>query len=264
MSSLTSSPRTLPRNCLRKWTPSPTIGRRTLVSRLSPRHRPSAIELGPESPHFAPRKWGQTTRLSMYYDNVVASDYLLMAYDPAAKRPKQILPLRWDGTSPYHKNRPQPREPQPKEIRYPIKVKTLPKIKSITVHTMMKSALVRKLDVLNAAQAFQSITGLRPTFIRSKSNIQAYKLRAGIPHAGCRVAYSQGIPVAVKVILQGPHMWAFLSTLTETVLPRIPDFEGIHFHRNERQGTIDFGFKGTVLALFPQIASTYLPLECTF
>jgi large subunit ribosomal protein L5 len=194
MSSLTSSPRTLPRHCLCKWSPSPTIGKRTLVSRLSPRHRPSALQLGPASPHFSPRKWGQTTRLSMYYDNVVAPDYLVMAYDPTAKRPKQILPLRWDGTSPYHKNRPQPREPQPKQIRYPIQVKTLPKVKSITVHTMMKSALVRNTDVLNAAQAFQSITGLRPTFIRSKSNMQVFKLRSGISQPG-------GESLIVKVLL---------------------------------------------------------------
>ena len=45
----------------------------------------------------------------------------------------------------------------------------------------MKSALLRKADVLNAAQALQSITGQRPTFVRSKSNVQAFKLRPGIP-----------------------------------------------------------------------------------
>lgn len=179
MTGLASSPRTLPRNCLRKWSPPTSAGTRTLVSRLSPRHKPPVTELGPASPHFFPRKWGQTTRLSMYYDNIIAPNYLLMSYDPTAKVPKQILPLRWDGTSPYHKNRPQPREPRPLPLRHPIRVKTIPRVKAITLHSMMKSALVRKSDVLNAAQALQSITGQRPSFIRSKSNIQAFRLRPG-------------------------------------------------------------------------------------
>jgi len=180
MPSLGPNPRTFPRHCLQRWFPPPASHKRTLVSRLSPRHKLPVTELGPRSPYFIPRKWGQTTRLSMYYDNVIAPNYLLMSYDPTAKRPKQILPLRWDGTSPYHKNRPQPREPQPQPIRYPIRVKTIPQVKSITVHSMMKSALLRKADVLNAAQALQSITGQRPTFVRSKSNVQAFKLRPGI------------------------------------------------------------------------------------
>jgi large subunit ribosomal protein L5 len=193
MTSLRLSRRIVPRDCLRRWSPPAAVGRRTLVSRLSPRHKPPVTELGPKSPYFMPRKWGLTTRLSMYYDNVIAPNYLLMSYDPTAKRPKQILPLRWDGTSPYHKNRPQPREPQPPPIRYSIRVKTLPQVKSITVHSMMKSALVRKTDVLNAAQALQSITGKRPSFVRSKSNIQSFKLRPGITLRVSRLPDYQGL-----------------------------------------------------------------------
>jgi ribosomal protein L5 len=55
-------------------------------------------------------------------------------------------------------------------------------------------------------------------------------------------------------------MLAFLSILAETVLPRVPDFEGIHFVRNEKNGSINFGFRGNILALFPQIEST-TPLQ---
>jgi len=50
-------------------------------------------------------------------------------------------------------------------------------------------------------------------------------------------------------------MLAFLSILAETVLPRVPDFDGLHFVRNEKNGTINFGFPGNILALFPQIES---------
>lgn len=50
-------------------------------------------------------------------------------------------------------------------------------------------------------------------------------------------------------------MLAFLSVLAETVLPRVPDFVGVHFVRNEKNGSINFGFGPNILALFPQIES---------
>jgi hypothetical protein len=48
-------------------------------------------------------------------------------------------------------------------------------------------------------------------------------------------------------------MLSFLSTLVEVVLPRVKDFEGVHFVQNEKNGSINFGFPGATMALFPQI-----------
>src|SRR5271169_2835650 len=94
--------------CLRQCTPHAMKGVRSYnVSRFSPLQPPPVTS--PLSPYFVPRKLGQTTRLSSYYDEIIAPNFLLMSYDPSAKRGKQPLPLQWDGTSPYHKNRPQPR-----------------------------------------------------------------------------------------------------------------------------------------------------------
>jgi large subunit ribosomal protein L5 len=62
-----------------------------------------------------------------------------------------------------------------------------------------------------------------------------------------------GIPVAVKVTLRGPKMWSFLSVLTEVVLPRVKDFEGIHYVQSEGNGSINFGFGPATMSLFPQI-----------
>ena len=62
-----------------------------------------------------------------------------------------------------------------------------------------------------------------------------------------------GIPVAVKTILRGPAMASFLSILAEVVLPRVKDFEGVHFVQSEKSGTINFGFPGSTMSLFPQI-----------
>jgi large subunit ribosomal protein L5 len=71
-----------------------------------------------------------------------------------------------------------------------------------------------------------------------------------------------GIPVAVKSILKGPAMLSFLSTLVEVVLPRVKDFEGVHFVQNEKNGTIDFGFPGATMSLFPQIEGTVSYKSC--
>jgi large subunit ribosomal protein L5 len=67
-----------------------------------------------------------------------------------------------------------------------------------------------------------------------------------------------GIPVAVKTTLRGPAMASFLSTLSEVVLPRVKDFEGVHYVQNEKNGSINFGFPGSAMSLFPQIEGVYL------
>jgi large subunit ribosomal protein L5 len=175
------SPRTLSscHKCLRQYTPTATIGSRSYnVSKLSPIQPPPVTS--PASPYFVPRKLGQTTRLSHYYDELVAPHILLMNYDPTAKRQKQLLPLRWDGTSPYHKNRPQPRTRPATRLRQPFTAKNLPIITSITVHTMVKSSIGRRPDLLNAALAVQSITGQRPEFIDSYNSVAVFKLRPRI------------------------------------------------------------------------------------
>lgn len=64
-------------------------------------------------------------------------------------------------------------------------------------------------------------------------------------------------------------MWNFLSVLTEVVLPRVKDFEGIHYVQSEGNGSINFGFGPATMSLFPQIEGTLLsqlppPLQATF
>jgi len=165
------------RTCLRQSrNPSSTRHiRHYNVSKLSPVQPPS--DLSPASPNFVPSKLGQSTRLTTYYDEIVAPNLLLMSYDPAAKPKKQLPPLRWDGTSPYHKNRPQPRERPLLKLKQPVTPKNLPIVESITVHTFVKSSIAKRSDLLNAALALQSITGQRPLFNSSYSSVAVFKLR---------------------------------------------------------------------------------------
>jgi len=51
-------------------------------------------------------------------------------------------------------------------------------------------------------------------------------------------------------------MHSFLSTLVEVVLPRVKDFEGVHYVQSEKNGSINFGFPGSTMSLFPQIEGT--------
>jgi large subunit ribosomal protein L5 len=240
--------------CLRKQASVIRGVRHYNVSKLSPIQPPP--ETSPASPLFVPRKMGNhTTRLSNYYDEMVAPNYLLMSYDPSAKSERQLLPLRWDGTSPYHKNRPQPRDNPLPKLRHPISSTNLPQIQSVTVHSMVKSSIQKRSDLLYSALAVQSITGQRPEFIHSYHNVAVFKLR---PRTYSFDELTIGIPIAVRSMLKGPPMYSFLSVLTEVVLPRVKDFEGIHFVQNEKNGSINFGFGPSTMSLFPQIEGSSL------
>lgn len=48
-------------------------------------------------------------------------------------------------------------------------------------------------------------------------------------------------------------MFGFLSMLAEVVLPRVKDFDGVHYVQSEKSGSVDFGFPGSAMSLFPQI-----------
>jgi large subunit ribosomal protein L5 len=196
---------------------------------------------------------GQTSRLSTFYDEIVAPDYLLICYDPESKRKKQLPPLQWDGTSPYHKNRPLPKHPRLAKLRQPVTATNIPKISHITVHSIVPSAIFKRAHLLDAAMAIQTITGQRPRFIYSSVAVSALKIRAGMMERWTLSCLLLGIPIAVKTVLKGPGMLSFLSIVAETVLPRLKDFEGVHFVKRESGGSITIRIPGSAMSSFPQI-----------
>jgi hypothetical protein len=159
--------------------PSTIIGVRSYnVSRFSPIQPPPVT--CPTSAYFVPRKMGQSCRLRAFYEEFVAPDFLLMSYNPTATRKTPRLPLRWDGTSPYHKNRPQPRETRPAKLVQPITAANIPEINSITVYFKTNKQNVRKpAPLLNGALVVQTLTGLRPVFLKSKMPRVRWKVRKG-------------------------------------------------------------------------------------
>jgi large subunit ribosomal protein L5 len=170
--------------CLRHYNPTVLKSvRHYNVSKLHPIQPPPVTS--PLSPYFEPRRMGFRTRLSTHWKETLAPNFLLMRFDPAAKWKQQQLPLRWDGTSPYHKNRPQPRDRHLPRVAQPINARNIPQVVSITVHTMVKSSITRRPDLLNAALAIQSITGKRPELVHSYTPVAVFKLRPRIfPQSG--------------------------------------------------------------------------------
>jgi large subunit ribosomal protein L5 len=165
-----------PCRCLQS---TPKVRIRTIysVSKLSPIQPPPPTS--PASPQFVPQKLSRVTRLASYYDEFLAPNYLLMSLDPTAPSVRQPLPLRWDGTSPYHKNRPQPREQPRPRLRHPITAANLPTVTKITVHTFVRTAIQKRAELLSSALAVQQITGLRPEMVRSRRGVAIFKLRRG-------------------------------------------------------------------------------------
>ncbi|CCG81757.1 Probable 60S ribosomal protein L7,mitochondrial [Taphrina deformans PYCC 5710] len=154
---------------------------------------------------------------------------------------------KWDDSSPYHKGRPQ----RPlrggkvlKPLPEPRTFRNVPKITTVYIHTMIKEALEDRQKLLSAFMALQTISGQQPELILSRKSVAPWKLRSGVP-------------VAVKVKLQGPPMNQFLSTLFEIILPSLKDFTGIADSTGDTNGNLAFGLPGAAMARFPEIEANY-------
>lgn len=207
----------------------------------------------PDSLQFEPRPI-ENARYEDYYNSVIAPDLLTMTYTQHTKGQMQSTrtnALRtWDGSSPYHKNRPlRPLRGNNKVLKPLPEMRTfrnVPKIEAIYVHTMVKQALLDRSSLLPAVMALQSITGQKPEIINARKGVAPWKLRAGVP-------------VATKVKLQGAPMYQFLATLIEVVLPSLKDFTGISEATGDTNGNIGFGLPPSAMARFPEIEGMILP-----
>ncbi|PVU97557.1 hypothetical protein BB559_002000 [Furculomyces boomerangus] len=119
-----------------------------------------------------------------------------------------------------------------------------PKIESITVHIRMKEALVNKHNVLSGLMALQCITGQNPSVVKARTDAAAWKLR-------------KGMPIAAKVVLRGEDMYEFMDKLTETVLPRLKEWDGLKVNSGDGLGNFSLGFSPAALGLFSEIETVY-------
>ncbi|KAI8343655.1 ribosomal protein L5 domain-containing protein [Chlamydoabsidia padenii] len=201
-------------------------------------------------------------RLKEYYDSTLAEDLMILGYDHSRVAPStckypdlevqinHALQLtdeqqkqQQDNTTPYVTR--TRKGGKPVKPILPLKsAKAIPRLDKITLHAMIKDAIGNKSNLLSAFMAFQSITGTRPEVVYARTSVANWKLR-------------EGMPIGVKVTLQGEEMYQFMDKLVEIVLPRLKEWPGMSITAGDGNGNVAIGFPPSALALFPEIESSF-------
>jgi large subunit ribosomal protein L5 len=114
----------------------------------------------------------------------------------------------------------------------------IPRLKKISVNIGMGET-ISNAKAMDAARAdLAAITGQAPVTTRSTKSIANFKLR-------------KGMPIGLKVTLRGEMMYEFMDKLTNAVLPRIREFQGIPRNAFDGRGNYNLGFKEQTV--FPEI-----------
>ncbi len=153
----------------------------------------------------------------------------------------------WDGSSPYHKNRPlrAPRgSPVLPLLRRPITFRNIPRLEKIHVHSFLKDAGVDMQYLHVAGMVIQAITNARAKVFRAKHSIANFNLR-------------KGNPCAVGVELRGEDMYHFLAKVVEVVMPRIKEYKGVSGSSGDSSGDIGWGFSPEIVGAFPEVEINY-------
>lgn len=182
-------------------------------------------------------------RVADYQFNTLDSDMLLITYNHRGSDQAGQKVRQWDGTSPYHINRP-PRPPrgtvvETKDIKQR-DVSTIPRITEISINCFVKEGRENSDAVIPALLQLQQLTSVKPTQVYSKTNVPTWRLRPGLLIGG-------------KVSLKGRPMSQFLSTLTEIVLPRSKTFTHVSNASGDHNGNIAFGLTPQDVRFFPEI-----------
>ncbi|RKP14804.1 ribosomal protein L5 domain-containing protein, partial [Piptocephalis cylindrospora] len=120
----------------------------------------------------------------------------------------------------------------------------VPCIEKIVLHSMSREVVANKFSLLSMYMSLQSITGVRPTVVKAKSDVSLWHLR-------------RGSPVGCKVVLEGERAYAFLERLVEVVLPRLKEWRSVSPRAGDGYGTIALGFPSTTMGMFPEIEDVF-------
>ncbi|KAB5595858.1 50S ribosomal protein L5 [Ceratobasidium theobromae] len=203
-------------------------------------------------------------RCQSHFENTLAEDLLYLTFNHTSiiNPPTPAVPPQWDMSNPYAKNRPPPapRGNRPLQAAgLPTTVDNLPRLERIVLHTMIKDAITNKAHLLGPMMALRAISGQTEhgggqrahkgvRVLTSRPSAAAFRLR-------------ENVPIALKVELRGPHMYEFINTLVEFVLPRLREFRGVEMplasasksSPSAMAGVVTFGLPREAFALFPQL-----------
>ncbi|CAF9922576.1 MAG: hypothetical protein HETSPECPRED_005092 [Heterodermia speciosa] len=264
----------LPRSSLQRSGPSdeaiqsfdPVASTKARKTQLPPsryQFRPPKYYRGPLHPHQPPPTSDPSSRqfipgpfslprLAQTYDSTIAPDLQTLYYKhyPPGQLPGPSGPrLRsWDGSSPYHKNRPlrKPRGgPVLPLMERNITFRNIPTLHKIVVHTAPSAAAAGDSAFLHiAGMVLQAITNVRGEVITARKSVAQYNQR-------------MGRPMGVKCELYGEDMWEFLSKVVETVMPRMKEYRGVSGGSGDGSGNLAWGFEGDVVGGMEEVAVNY-------
>lgn len=134
--------------------------------------------------------------------------------------PKKEQPDRlraWDGSSPYHKNRPlrAPRgNPELPLVERDITFNNIPELKEVTVASYVPEAVKDPEHLLAARAAILALTGTLPHVTKTKHSVAQWGIK-------------EGEKAGVKATMYGNAAYEFLDRCIHLVFPRIKDWKGI-------------------------------------
>lgn len=117
----------------------------------------------------------------------------------------------------------------------------VPKLEKVVVNVGVGEALADHKVIERVVEQLATITGQKPSVVRAKVSISAFKLRVGDK-------------VGVKVTLRGKRMYEFFEKLVRIVLPRVRDFRGVKKNGFDGQGNYNLGMSEQTV--FPEIEYT--------
>ena len=202
-------------------------------------------------------------RLRDHYFTTLQDDLMYMTYvhESGSRPPARQIRLRFDPDDPYSKNRRNLPVGGDQLGRKPAPVSTaqnVVQLDRIVLHTMQKDAINNRSALVVAIAAFRALSG-------ETENGGGRSSRSGVEIVKGKKSVSgwvrPGIPLGCKVTLKGPKMYDFIATLTEFVLPRLREFNGIVLPPASSNlktpsgvaGVVGFGLPPEAMSLFPQI-----------
>jgi large subunit ribosomal protein L5 len=190
-------------------------------------------------------------RLRQTFQSTVSSDIMALAYNhvpPGTPKEPPVERLReWDGSSPYHKNRPKraPRGAPVLPLRErDIAFNNIPEIKEITIAAYSPEAIEDPNHLVVTRSVILAMTGALPDITRTKTSVVQWGIirnkRAG-----------------VKTTIYSNDAYEFLDRLIHIVLPHIKDWKGVKASTGDGSGNLSFGLGPQEVAQFPEVEVNY-------
>ncbi len=114
----------------------------------------------------------------------------------------------------------------------------VPRLEKVVLNIGVGEAVQNSKALEAAERDLTAISGQHPVTTRAKKSIAAFKLRAGMP-------------IGLKVTLRGDRMYDFVDKLTNTILSRMREFQGVSRNFFVGWGNYTLGFREQTI--FPEI-----------